>query len=129
MATAENNEQVKATVTTKSSSAVSKKSRGIDSSLITTWIDLNIEPDRHAILVKAAKQRGVKLAAMLGMLLKARLDSPDGPWKAITEEAVRYTPTSGGKKPEDMTPDELAKAISAAKAKIAIMESALKGGK
>jgi len=107
----------------KGSSPSSKASRGIDPSLVTTWVDYNIEPAKHDVIIAAAKARNLKVGAMLGNLLKAAIEAPDV-WVKIEEDAASYTPSpvKAGKNPEDMNEEELERYI----AKLERQQAALK---
>jgi len=94
------------TPTKKGRTAKSKEARGVPPGMITSWVDFNVKPEDHEVLVRASKTRGKTLAAMLGQMLSAGLTQE---WDAIQADAALYTPgiRRAAKPLDEMTADEL----------------------
>lgn len=86
-----------------------KQSRGIDPSLITTWVPFDQSKELHERIFRAAKFRGVTVVELLSDMLEL---SVRGDEKTLIEDAGKYTPAAKGtsvvrKKLEEMSQDEL----------------------
>jgi len=102
-----------ATPVEKKLSPKNKKVRGIDPSLITTYVELNQSKDRNQLVQNAAKAKGLKVSEYLNPILANAVSAA---WPQIEADAATYTPTVkgptlAGKKLEDLSPDELQKVV------------------
>ena len=70
--------------------AKSKAARGVAADLITSWLDLNLSPEDNETLNKAAKQRGVNVAALVKRIAEPALKEA---WPQIQADALLYTPS------------------------------------
>jgi len=87
-----------------------KASRGVDPNMISTWVAYDASPEENEKLQKVAKQRGLKVAALLLNILKEALpaykEQFDADYEAYEKSQVGK-PAAGTKKYEAMTEEQL----------------------
>lgn len=65
----------------------SKSARNVPEDWVTTWIDLNMPPERAEVLQRAAKQRNVNLPTMLSAMVEGAVQAN---WASLQMDAANY---------------------------------------
>jgi len=118
------------TTATKKPSPKSKEARGIDASLVTTWVDVNNTEEFNETLKKVAKVRKCSVVAIYQGIL-AEVMTPERISALQAEAATAPETKSSGTSIDKMTPEQLEKQASKAelelekiKAKLAAVKAA-----